>query len=136
MKKIIEVAAAVIVDESQRILVCERPAGKNSAGKWEFPGGKLEAGETPAAALQRELAEELAMQVRILSMMYQLQKVLPDGRLLRLYFLRAQKLPESDPQSCENQRFRWAEANELQQIDWLETDREFVNFLAGSITAG
>ena len=88
MKKIIEVAAAVIVDESQRILVCERPAGKNSAGKWEVPGGKLEAGETPAAALQRELAEELAMQVRILSMMYQLQKVLPDGRLLRLYFLR------------------------------------------------
>ena len=57
-KKVIKVAAGVIFDRKQRLLACERPAGKALAGKWEFPGGKLEPGETAAQALQRELRKE------------------------------------------------------------------------------
>lgn len=63
-EKIVHVAAAVLVDRDGRILLAERPAGKNMAGLWEFPGGKVEAGETPEAALIRELSEELLIDTR------------------------------------------------------------------------
>lgn len=57
--QIIQVVAAVLKDGQGRVLVNQRPAGKPWAGYWEFPGGKIEAGETPRAALERELQEEL-----------------------------------------------------------------------------
>lgn len=57
------VAAAALVDRDNRVLVAERPAGKSMAGLWEFPGGKVGPGETPEAALVRELAEELSIEV-------------------------------------------------------------------------
>ena len=57
------VVACALVDGDGRVLVAERPAGKNMAGLWEFPGGKVEAGETPEAALIRELKEELSIDV-------------------------------------------------------------------------
>jgi 8-oxo-dGTP diphosphatase len=57
------VAAVVLVDPDGRVLLAQRPAGKAMAGLWEFPGGKLDPGETPEAALIRELAEELGIDV-------------------------------------------------------------------------
>jgi 8-oxo-dGTP diphosphatase len=59
----IDVVAAALVDGEGRVLVAQRPAGKSLAGLWEFPGGKIEPGEAPAAALVRELAEELGIGV-------------------------------------------------------------------------
>ena len=56
-------AACALVDVDARVLVCQRPAGKSLAGLWEFPGGKLEPGETPEACLIRELEEELGVVV-------------------------------------------------------------------------
>ena len=56
-------AAAVLVDGDGRVLLCKRPQGKSLAGLWEFPGGKLEPGETPEACLIRELDEELGITV-------------------------------------------------------------------------
>lgn len=61
MTKIILVAAAALIDVDNRVLIQKRPEGKAWAGYWEFPGGKLEAGETPEAALVRELHEELGV---------------------------------------------------------------------------
>ena len=55
------VSAVVLVDADGRVLLARRPEGKSMAGLWEFPGGKVEAGETPEAALIRELGEELAI---------------------------------------------------------------------------
>jgi 8-oxo-dGTP diphosphatase len=63
MTDILLVAAAALVDVDGRVLICKRPAGKTLAGLWEFPGGKVEAGETPEACLIRELAEELGIEV-------------------------------------------------------------------------
>ena len=60
---IVLVAAAALIDADGRVLVAKRPAGKTMAGLWEFPGGKVGHGETPEAALVRELAEELAIEV-------------------------------------------------------------------------
>ncbi|HEY2662433.1 MAG TPA: (deoxy)nucleoside triphosphate pyrophosphohydrolase [Caulobacteraceae bacterium] len=57
------VAAAALVDMDGRVLICKRPQGKQLAGLWEFPGGKLEPGESPEACLIRELEEELGVRV-------------------------------------------------------------------------
>ncbi len=62
------VTAAALVDENGRILVQKRPEGKPMAGLWEFPGGKVETGETPEAALVRELNEELGIEVEQLQL--------------------------------------------------------------------
>lgn len=62
-KPILLVAAAALIDTDGRVLICQRPVGKQLAGLWEFPGGKVETGETPEACLIRELDEELGIQV-------------------------------------------------------------------------
>jgi 8-oxo-dGTP diphosphatase len=62
--KIILVVACALVDADRRVLIAQRPQGKQLAGLWEFPGGKLEAGETPEAALIRELREELEIETK------------------------------------------------------------------------
>lgn len=59
--RVVQVVAAALVDGEGRVLLAQRPEGKAMAGLWEFPGGKIEAGETPEAALIRELHEELAI---------------------------------------------------------------------------
>jgi 8-oxo-dGTP diphosphatase len=61
--KVVLVAACALIDADGRVLIAKRPAGKAMAGLWEFPGGKVEAGETPEASLIRELKEELAIVV-------------------------------------------------------------------------
>ncbi len=63
MTEILLVAAAALVDVDGRVLICKRPHGKHLAGMWEFPGGKVETGETPEACLIRELNEELGIEV-------------------------------------------------------------------------
>jgi 8-oxo-dGTP diphosphatase len=60
---ILLVAAAALVDSDGRVLICKRPAGKALAGLWEFPGGKVEPGESPEACLIRELKEELDVEI-------------------------------------------------------------------------
>ena len=59
--KLVLVAACALVDADGRVLIAQRPAGKPMAGLWEFPGGKVEAGEVPEQTLIRELAEELGV---------------------------------------------------------------------------
>ena len=61
MTAAVRVVAAVLRDERGRVLIAQRPAGKHMAGYWEFPGGKIAAGESSEQALRRELAEELGV---------------------------------------------------------------------------
>ncbi len=63
--RLLLVAAAALIDGDGRVLICQRPPGKQLAGLWEFPGGKVEPGETPERCLVRELEEELGITARI-----------------------------------------------------------------------
>ncbi len=62
-RPVVLVAAVAMIDPDGRVLLARRPEGKSMAGLWEFPGGKVEAGETPEAALDRELREELGVEI-------------------------------------------------------------------------
>ena len=126
-KKTVHVVAGVIFD-NKKLLACQRPADKEAAGFWEFPGGKVEPGETLEQALTRELREELSLQVMVLDEMYRLEIDRPE-KVLVLHFLWAFKRAGSEPIACENQQFRWLVPEAINSVEWLPSDQEFVDFL-------
>jgi 8-oxo-dGTP diphosphatase len=116
------VAAVIIVNG--RVLACERSAPPEVAGRWEFPGGKVEPGETDAAALARECAEELGVRVTVGP------RVGPDvslahGRsVLRVF---AVDLHDGDvPRALEHTAMRWLGPDELDTVPWLPADKPIV----------
>ena len=83
----VQVAAAIIADdEARRVLIAQRPDGAAMGGLWEFPGGKLEVGETPVAALVRELREELDVGVVVGPLFHVTAHAYPGGPAVRLFF--------------------------------------------------
>jgi 8-oxo-dGTP diphosphatase len=104
----IEVAAAVIYDQAGRILLAQRPSGKAYEGYWEFPGGKVEPGESAAAAMCRELQEELGIEVESVCPWLTRDFDYPHAhvrlRLFRIYHWRG------EPQGREGQQFAWQDA--------------------------
>lgn len=119
----IEVAAGVLRDAAGRVLVAERPAGKPLAGAWEFPGGKIEAGESPASALRRELAEELALTVGDCRPLIQVPS---EG--LRLHVLEVLDW-HGEPRPQEGQRIRWLLPDALDALPMPAPDRPAVTAL-------
>lgn len=119
----IEVACGIILSEG-RILAVERGVGMRHAGKWEFPGGKIETGETPQECLVRELWEELAISVRILSALPDFVDGEPGGegeRRIR-FFPFVVEITEGEPTLKEHAQLRWCFLEELSTLDWLAAD--------------
>jgi 8-oxo-dGTP diphosphatase len=116
----IEVVAGLILDETGRLLACRRPEGKHLGGKWEFPGGKVEDGESPAAALLRELAEELGIQVETGE---RLTPVVWDyGRgPIRLHPFVC-RIVSGELHPHEHSEIRWSPRDELRALDWADAD--------------
>jgi len=105
MTRLTRVAAAVVVRRDGRVLVAQRPAGKAYEGYWEFPGGKLEPGETPAAALARELREELGLTVRRAAPWLLQEYVYPHAHV-ELNFFRVLSW-DGEPHGHDGQAFAW-----------------------------
>ncbi len=127
------VVAAIIQNHKGEILAAQRPPGKWGAGKWEFPGGKVEQGETPRQALQRECMEELGMEILpgcifdVLTFSYPDQPHdQPHG--LVLIFIQCQHVA-GEPKPLDGQEFRWVQTQELPTLDWLEADWPIVHQL-------
>lgn len=128
-RAVVTVVAAVIVHEG-RVLACQRSRAGKFALKWEFPGGKVQAGESLEAALERELNEELGAHARvggeILRVHYKYEKM---REALELIFFEVR----AEPDEIANrifERIEWIEPQELQQMDFLEADRELIARLA------
>jgi 8-oxo-dGTP diphosphatase len=110
---ILLVAACALVDVDRRILIAQRPPGKSMAGLWEFPGGKVEAGETPEATLVRELREELGVEMtaKCLAPLTFGSHAYDDFHLLMpLYVCRRWS---GIPQGREGQALKWVHAVDL-----------------------
>jgi 8-oxo-dGTP diphosphatase len=105
MSSVVEVVAAVLTQADGRVLLASRPAGKAYAGYWEFPGGKVEAGESLAHALARELVEELGVRVTRASRWITREFIYPHAHV-RLNFFRVFGW-EGEPHPHEGQRFSW-----------------------------
>ena len=120
--KVVLVSAVALIDADGRILLAQRPPGKSMAGLWEFPGGKVEPGETPEAALIRELREELGIdtQTACLAPMTFASHAYADFHLLMPLF--ACRRWQGVPQPREGQALAWVRANALRSYPMPPAD--------------
>jgi mutator protein MutT len=116
---------AAVIERDGRILIAQRDAASWHPLKWEFPGGKVEAEETPEAAVVRELAEELAIQARIHGEMMRYEYQYPGRPPILLIFYRIVDF-EGEPQNLQFAQIRWESPERLREYDFLEGDREFL----------
>ena len=114
-----------LIYQDAAILAAQRAEGRALEGLWEFPGGKVERHESPAEALQRELAEELGIRVRILK---QLPNVLhPDSsQPIRLIPFLCQVADRAVPEAREHAALDWVDAEGAAALDWAPADRPLV----------
>jgi 8-oxo-dGTP diphosphatase len=122
------VVAAGILRSAGRILICQRRAEQDHALKWEFPGGKLEPGETPAEALVRELKEELGIDVAVPIELTRYEFAYPNKRPILLVFLEVPAW-EGDIENRIFERVEWAAPEELAHYDFLEGDVDFLTWV-------
>jgi len=132
-RKMLTVVAAALVDRDGRLLVQQRPEGKPMAGLWEFPGGKLELGETPEAALIRELSEELAIDVdhACLAPACFASDTLGDKHLLLLLYV-CRKW-RGTPVAQHATALRWVRPVELHALDMPPADTPLIGLLEALI---
>lgn len=126
---LLPVVAVAMVDGDGRVLLQQRPEGTAMAGLWEFPGGKIEAGETPEAALIRELAEELGISVSdaCLAPASFASASLGERHLLLLLFV-CRKW-QGVPQALQAKALRWARPLELHGLPMPPADRALIGLL-------
>ena len=127
---LILVAACALIDADGRVLIAQRPAGKVMAGLWEFPGGKVEAGERPEQSLIRELREELGIVVKeeCLAPLTFASHAYPDFHLLMpLYVCRRW---EGIVEAREKQTLKWVRPNDLRNFPMPPADEPLIPHLA------
>ncbi|MGH8226481.1 MAG: 8-oxo-dGTP diphosphatase MutT [Steroidobacteraceae bacterium] len=134
-KPVVRVVAGALFDDSGRVLIADRPPGKFMAGRWEFPGGKVAAGEGESAALARELQEELGIETlaarRGMALVHEYE-----DRTIELSMWIVERYRGS-PRGLDGQRLKWVAVEELEHEDMLPADRPFIEALASAtLTAG
>ncbi len=121
-QKVVEVVAAVI-ERGGRILIARRPAGSHLGGFWEFPGGKRQAGETPEAALVREIREELDAAVTVGELLEVVEWAYPE-KTVKLRFFRCAL--QGEPGAAEGQELRWVAPGDLGRYEFPPADAGLV----------
>lgn len=121
---ILEVAAGVVVNPAGKVLIAQRPADVHQGGLWEFPGGKLESGETALQALRRELEEELGIDVIQAEPLISLRYDYPD-RQVRLHVFRVLQF-SGMPQGLQGQPVRWVMKDKLRELPFPAANRPIV----------
>jgi 8-oxo-dGTP diphosphatase len=127
--RLLIVVACALVDADGRVLLAQRPEGKAMAGLWEFPGGKLEAGERPEPALIRELSEELGISVKVecLAPLTFASHAYEDFHLMMpLYVCRRW---EGQVQSREGQNLKWLRPRQMRDYPMPAADLPLISFL-------
>lgn len=119
---------AGILQKNDRILICQRRRSDPYGLQWEFPGGKVEPGESMPAALQREIEEELAIQVEVGDEIYRLRHRYPDRYVEVVFFSLRTSCTEVDNRVFE--AVEWAPRSKLLEYNFLEADRDLVSRLA------
>ena len=130
----IEVVAAVMLWEG-RILIGQRKRGGRHPLKWEFPGGKVEPGEDPRAALARELREELNVDAVIGEELDSYEVSYGDGFRLMLHFYRVTQF-HGEPRNLDFEQIAWAKPEQLPEYDFLEGDVIFISKMGQRLTTG
>ena len=128
---VVEVAAALI-ENGVSFLIAKRIEGDVFENKWEFPGGKLELGETPFIAIEREIKEELAIDVRAISHVGTWHHQLPDKEIC-LHLIKCQSENPIDVAYTQNltahSQLAWHPTDELLEIEWIGSDKKIAQFL-------
>lgn len=125
-REMVHVVAALIW-RGERILICQRPAGKARGLLWEFAGGKVEPGESPEAALVRECREELDIDLVVGDVFLELEHVYPDITIkLTLYNA---GINAGEPQMLEHSDLRWITPDEIDNYDFCPADAEILKKL-------
>lgn len=125
--KIVLVAACALVDPDGRVLLAQRPEGKSMAGLWEFPGGKVERGETLEACLRREIFEELGIEITVGQPITQVEHAYTHFRItLHAYTC---QLVRGRPRPLEVADWRWVRFEELDDFAFAVTDRKIIRVL-------
>jgi 8-oxo-dGTP diphosphatase len=123
----VEVVAALILDAENRVLAVKCADHKHGGG-WEFPGGKIEPGEAPQAAVVREIAEELGLQVYVGELLHTIEWDYPAFHLsMRCYLCR---IIGGELQLREHSEARWLDAAALHSVPWLPADVDILPHLA------
>lgn len=117
----INVVAALIFNTAGQVLATKCPPHKHGGG-WEFPGGKIEPGESPTAAIVREIAEELGVHVRAGEVLHTVEREFPSSRLRMQCIVCV--IESGEIQLREHTDLRWLTVDELHSVDWLPTDEE------------
>lgn len=117
----VQVSAGVLVRDG-RVLACQRRADQSHAGRWEFPGGKREAGETAAECLRRELREELGIEAEIGAELWRVEHVYPERPAVALTFFRVDRFA-GELRNLVFADLRWLAPAALGALDFLEADR-------------
>ncbi len=120
----LRVVAGALRNGRGDVLIADRPAGRHLAGRWEFPGGKVAAGESDQQALERELHEELGVTVRDSAWVMTLCHDYPE-RSVELVLFDVARF-DGEPQPRDGQRLKWVALSALGAEDILEADRPFI----------